>query len=259
MPELSDQENFILPTKKPWYKTGRGVGLFFFLSILIVTIFIFIGFFGYYAWQIKYGDIRQIEQAFEDSKFSVASNLANNINSTKIIIEDWPRYIHAFNPTSGELGAPVTIIVFIDFQCPYSQEAYPVFKIVSEKYADIVKVVFKHLSVNDIHPEAMQAADAATCAQAQGRFWDYYDKLFMAPSLDTDTLVLEANDLGLHMEDFVACLDGEAYREQINTDSLDAVSMGVRGTPTYFVNGLKVEGAITADEWDRIILEFLKS
>lgn len=232
--------------------------LYVFLSLLALAVLGFASLFFYYGWQIKYGDAGKLAKDFAQDKFSMDSRLANSAGNAKVQIDDWQKYVRPANPVWGGSQASITVLVFIDFECPFSREAYDGFKQVMEKYAPVVKVVFKSLPLAEIHPNSLRAANAAACAGEQGKFWEYYDRLFIDKKLDEAGLTASAGALGLDANKFSACLGQNKYEAQIMDDMKDAVSLGVRGTPTYFVNGLKVEGVTSAGDWDKIILNFLQ-
>ncbi len=251
-------ENNAWRSSKPWSKKFRGVILLIILGLIVITILLFGGFFVYYTWQMKYGDSNQLDKQFTNDKSTWDSELADSVNKAKVIEADWKKYIRSANPVWGEPGAPVAILAFIDFACPYSQEAYAGFKLIEEKYEPVIRVVFKFMPLQSLHPQTMLAANAAKCAQEQGKFWSYHNLLFDKQILDNDSLLSYADELNLLLTSFSTCLAEYKYQADIDQDLSDAIELGVRGTPTYFVNGLKVEGAISLADWDKIILELLK-
>ena len=172
-------------------------------------------------------------------------------------IKDINDFIRPNNPVFGKKDAPITILAFIDFECPYSSEAYADFKKIMSKYEPVIRVIFKNLPLINLHPDAMVAAEAGMCANEQNKFWPYYDLLFTKKDLENNPFVAYAEELGLNQDKFSICLGEEKYLPQITQDVSDAVSLGLRGTPTYFVNGAIIEGNITEADWDKVILQFL--
>lgn len=249
------ENNFTSEPIKPWYKTIKGLLLVFFLSLIILGALFFTGLFFYYTWQIKYGNAGKLTEQFSSQKFSQSSAL---IGSSESFSEaEIKNYIRSFNPVLGSNQAPIKIMAFVDFECPYCREAYPIFKNISDKYSSVIQVIFKHIPLVDIHPNSAEAALAAACAQEQGKFWTFYDQLFIDPSLSEIGIKQIAEAISLDMDKFNNCWGLNKYQTQVEQDMQDAVFLGVRGTPTYFVNGLKVEGVPTLVEWDKIILQFL--
>ncbi|MCR4405016.1 MAG: DsbA family protein [Candidatus Acetothermia bacterium] len=167
-------------------------------------------------------------------------------------------------PTKGCLDAPVTIVEFSEFYCPFCArfvwETLP--KIVEEYVKkDLVKLVFRNFPV---HGEpAIQAALAGECAHEQGRFWEYHDRLFTATSkeyrqLDATALVNLAGELGLDRAAFRECLSSGRYRANLEEDIAEGKRLGVRGTPTFFINGQMVVGAQPFEKFKQVIEEELK-
>jgi len=224
--------------------------------IFALIVIIFVGFFTYYLWQIRYGEESTIREL--NTKFSKKITINPSQELATSTVADVKYIIRPYDPTVGEKEAPIAIITFIDFECPYCQESYPIFKQITEKYAPAVRVVFKHLPFSNLHPQAMNAALAATCAQEQNKFWEYYDILFTTKQLDDTSLYAYAKQLSLNESQFSNCIKNKKYKQHIDQDSLDAVSAGMRGTPTYIVNGKIYEGVLSIQEWDTIILSNLK-
>ncbi len=240
--------------KRPWYKTGLGVTFLGLISLFIFVAVVFAGFFSYYAWQLKYGDAQKLVKEFTTENFSVDPELSM-IEIDNIQEKDINKYIRDFNPVLYAGGKPITIIAFIDFECPFCHESYPIFKTVMAKYEPLVKVIFKNLPLENLHPGTELSANAAACAGEQNKFWDYYDGLFLISDHTDEGLINLAGQLNLNYNTFVTCLDASKYQNDISQDMMDAVDLGLIGTPTYFVNGYKVEGSMSLEEWDKIILD----
>lgn len=165
----------------------------------------------------------------------------------------------------GPRNSAVTIIEFSDFQCPYCKQAADTLRQVLQAYGDKVRLVFKHLPL-PIHPDAFNAAQASVCAAAQGKFWEYHDRLFSSSSLSSDALIGLASDLGLSIKDFTACLASESSRAIVSKDIRDSRQADVQGTPTFIINGRAMKGARGQEDLKRTIdqeinrsLESLKS
>ncbi|MBT4120547.1 MAG: DsbA family protein [Candidatus Magasanikbacteria bacterium] len=248
------QNTAVNKIKRPWYKTGVGIVFLGFVSLILLVSVTFAGFVSYYAWQLKYGDAEKLVQQFSTEKFTQDPGLAIS-GDADIAEKDLNKYIRDHNPVWGQGDKPVTIISFIDFECPFCLESYPIFKSVTSKYKPIVKVVFKHLPLENLHPGAEMSANAAACADEQDKFWDYYDGLFLDNNHAQVGLTGLAEKIGLNSQNFTACLGTKKYQKNINQDLTDAVELGLIGTPTYFVNGYKVEGALGAEQWEQIILQ----
>jgi protein-disulfide isomerase len=149
-------------------------------------------------------------------------------------------------PFKGERTAPVTLIEFSDFQCPYCKQASQIISTLLAGYGGKVRFVFKHLPL-PIHPESLKAAQAAVCAGEQGRFWDYHDRLFAASDLSAKELTSIASDLGMNSGDFQSCLDSERSRAKVLGDVKTSRRLGIEATPTFLINGRLFKGALNAD------------
>jgi protein-disulfide isomerase len=163
----------------------------------------------------------------------------------------------ADGPTRGPAGAPIELIEFSDFQCPYCLRANPIVKQVLSTYGDRIRFVYRNYPLPS-HPNARPAAEAAQCAAEQGQFWPYHDRLFADPSkLADEDLKQSASALGLDAARFNACFDSHKYKGRVEADIQAANEAGVNGTPAFFINGRMLSGAQPFDEFKRVIDEEL--
>ncbi len=147
----------------------------------------------------------------------------------------------------GELGRPLELVMFGDFQCPYCLGAQSVLRRVHDRLGDRLAFAFRHLPIPERHPLAPLAAQASEAAAAQGDFWEYHDALFGAqPRLSRETMLEVGRDLGLDADRMAAELDSGAHRERIERDLRSAAASGATGTPSFFVNGARHYGAYDA-------------
>jgi len=146
-------------------------------------------------------------------------------------------------PSRGPANAPVTIVEFSDFQCPYCARVQSELAKVRETYNDKVRIVYKDFPLS-IHNNAQKAAEASRCAREQNKYWEYHDVLFQNGSaLSPDNLKKFAADLQLDTAKFNACLDSGKYAAAVNKDIADGTKVGVSGTPAFLVNGRFLSGA----------------
>ena len=158
----------------------------------------------------------------------------------------------------GPANAPIEIIEFSDFQCPYCQRANPTVDQVLKTYGDRVRFVYRHFPLGN-HPNAKPAAEASQCAAEQGKFWEYHDTLFANPSKLADAdLKQHAAGLGLDTSKFNACFDSHKYKAQVEADMQAGEEAGVNGTPAFFVNGRMLSGAQPFEQFKRLIDEELE-
>ena len=165
-------------------------------------------------------------------------------------------------PITGPAGAPITLVEFSDFQCPYCSAAVGQLKAVLKMYPTQVKLIFKQFPL-EMHPQADLAAAAAVAAQKQGKFWVLHDAMFAHPEeLSRKGIVSLAQQNGLDMNRFENDIDSTAVRETVVRDVQDGNQAGVEGTPSVFINGQRYNGPITVDALKVIIdgkLQFAKA
>jgi len=160
-------------------------------------------------------------------------------------------------PTKGPANAPVTIIEWSDFECPFCARGAERVNEIIAKYGDKVRFAYKHQPLS-FHKNAMLAAQASMAAHEQGKFFEYHDLLFANQrSLERDSLERYAEQLGLDMTKFRSALDSGKYAAYVRKDSQDGSALGATGTPTFFVNGRQIVGAKPLAEFSRIIDEEL--
>jgi predicted DsbA family dithiol-disulfide isomerase len=154
----------------------------------------------------------------------------------------------------GKPNAPITIVEFSDFQCPFCRQSYPVLQQVLTKYPTQVKLAYRDFPLRDLHPQAQLAAEAARCAKEQNKFWEYHDLLFSNPDkLDRPGLLTEARALNLNEKQFVTCLDTDKYASAIDDDVKAGSAAKVEGTPAFFINGVFVPGMQTEAQFEQKI------
>ena len=152
--------------------------------------------------------------------------------------------VAATGPSKGPEDAPVTIVEFADFECPYCSRILPSLERLEETYGDKVRLVFRQFPLSNIHRHAQNAAEASLCANEQNKFWEMHDVMFEEQrALGLEELKEKAVRLGLHTEEFNACLDSNKYADQVAADFDDARRLGLTGTPAMFINGRFLSGA----------------
>jgi len=146
------------------------------------------------------------------------------------------------DPVKGPKSAPVTIVEFTDFQCPYCKNSQNTLKQVETAYAEKIKLVERQYPL-PFHNRAKPAAEAALCAKEQGKFWEMHDLLFPSQSLEDADIQRFAQQVGLNKKKFDNCLAEHKFAARIDADIADGQRFGVRGTPHFFINGRPISGA----------------
>jgi len=200
------------------------------------------------------------EQQREVARQSLITELRKSGPAVSVMF-DAPRRsvpVDPADPTIGNKAAPITLIEFADFQCPYCGRVAPTIKKLRETYGDKVRLVWKDFPLTQIHPQAFKAGEAAHCAGDQGKYWEYHDRLFAnQQSLMPDDLKKHAADLGLDAAAFSACLDTSKYGERVRDGVAEGTRLGVNSTPMFYVNGRIVSGAQPYEAFVSVIDEEL--
>jgi protein-disulfide isomerase len=158
-------------------------------------------------------------------------------------------------PSLGPENAPITLVEFSDYQCPYCKRWHDeVYQQLLAAYPGQIRFVYRQFPLTSIHPDAMSAAIASLCAEDQDSFWQFHDKLFSNEyGLGRDAFTKYAADLGLNTSAFETCLDSGKFDDFIQQDMDFSLNLGIRSTPTFFVNGLAVVGAQPIDAFKQVI------
>lgn len=200
---------------------------------------------GYFAW--GRGDVSGKTQ-------QVATPTTGEVRRYDVPIND-------DDPTRGPEDAPVTMIEFSDYECPFCQRYFDqVATRLWQEYEGKILYVFKDFPLTSMHPNAKPAAEAAMCAYEQDAFWEFHNKLFsMELDLNKETYNKYAADLDLDLEQFTECLDERRYSENVQADMDFAANLGVSSTPTFLINGIPVIGAQPYEVFVQLIESELKA
>jgi protein-disulfide isomerase len=204
---------------------------------------------------LKSMKVQQARQAYARDLLSRAEG-----NNDAVLVLRPPTVRVSIDPARvrGNPNAPVTIVEFSDFSCPYCQKAELALTEVLAKYPGKVKLAYRDYPLRAAHPNAQSAAEASRCAADQGKFWEFHDLLFLNPDKQDRTALLDdAHSLELDGKKFESCLSSGQYKPQIEQDLQDGMKAGVRGTPAFFVNGVLLDGVQTPEALERIIKEEL--
>lgn len=197
------------------------------------------------------------EQKVQASHHAYLAGLKQRTKVERFLEEPEPTRVHvsaegAF--TQGPKDAPVTIIEFSDFQCPYCSRVIATLKEVVRLYPKQVRIAFRDFPIAGLHPKAAKAAEAARCAGEQGKFWEYHDLLFESQAQATPADFKRfAEQLKLDASRFATCLDSGKHAAAVASDVQEGTRLGITGTPTFFINGRLVVGALPLETFQRLI------
>lgn len=158
------------------------------------------------------------------------------------------------SPVLGSDDAEITLIEFSDFECPFCRKWHrEVFDKIRQDYPDQVRFVYRDFPLTSLHPEAVPAAEAAECANEQDMFWEYAEKLYSVDELGEEIYLQYAQELDLDQEQFEQCIDESRYTDDVMSDYDYASNLGVRSTPTFFLNGVPLVGAQPYEVFKEVI------
>jgi protein-disulfide isomerase len=195
------------------------------------------------------------------AKAQIAALDAARANTEQQPAADAPQQVRRYDipvdddPGIGPEDAPILIIEFSDYECPFCQKWHAeVWPLIQSKYGDKVRLVYRDFPLFNMHPNATPAAMAANCANDQGRYWEFHSALFSGQyPLSRKSYDAIAADLGLNASTFASCIESEKYKAEIEADYQFAAELGIQSTPTFFVNGLAIVGAQPFEMFDQLI------
>lgn len=192
----------------------------------------------------------RLQKAIEDYADSLRAK------TEVVVLLERPSVNITYDPARvrGNPGAPVTIVEFSDFQCPFCRASESTLKQLLTKYDGRIKLAYLDFPLREIHPKAQGAAEAARCAAEQGKFWEYHDALYADQSkLEGPDLVTSAVALNMDEKSFRSCLESGKFKDKIEADREQGTKAGVAGTPGFFINGVFLSGAQPQAEFEKII------
>ena len=213
---------------------------------------------GVFVWQTisYYRDIRGgLYRDVADRRLdaSISSAVAN----AQVTEEDLAALVPTgLFPERGSRSAPITVVEFVDYQCPFCQRSAPAVRKVIDAYGDQVRLIIRDFPITSLHPTAITSARAARCVLQQGQetYWRFHDLLYANSTEQTpENLRVWAQAAGARVDVFAACLADERSLALVNRDIEDGLRVGVQGTPTFFVNGVKFQGALDEKLLSRIL------
>jgi predicted DsbA family dithiol-disulfide isomerase len=182
------------------------------------------------------------EQKTRDATVALEQRLQSERGVTVHFEPFRARHDNEGSPALGPANAPVTLVEYSDFECPFCARFATTLKQLHQEFGDDLRIVYRQFPITSIHPGAFKAAEASLCAHDQGRFWEMHDAMFAQQNrLAVSDLRQLARQLGLDQRKFDSCLDTGRHVERVQNDTREAVTLGVNGTPALFVNGVPLE------------------
>ncbi|MFH1405080.1 MAG: DsbA family protein [Patescibacteria group bacterium] len=228
------------------------------IIVSIITVFV-LCLLGLFVWRVLFfidkinsGEIMQIDSRFTENQ-TVNPKLISlpQISGIYDVTTD-------DDPSLGSNEPKVVIVEFGDFGCPYCRTSSFVMRSFSNTYANSVKFIYRDFPVVELHPQAQLAAEASECAHDQGKYWQYHDKLYLnQTNLEKDRLIQIAIEVNMNIEQFKLCLNSGMKTKEVQEDYADGIAAGVQGTPTFFINGVRIAGSIPEDVLIQIIEKVL--
>lgn len=251
--EPMEPANFA-PVRSTAYRLGM-IGAYFLVGCVVILL----GTFGYsvahYVKGIRSGDISVAPRSFAASQAPDTKTLLRLAAASPGTGNLAP----ANEPSLGKATAPVTVVEFADFGCPYSAEVSEVIRALAVQYPEQIRFVYRDFPLDELHPGATLASRGGYCAAQSGQFWQFHDAIYRKQSdLSREAIIALASDLGLG-DRFVTCLDDDASAKAVSADIADGIKAGVSATPTFFINGTRVEGSIPYAYFVELINAFLRA
>lgn len=190
----------------------------------------------------------------DTDKNTVNQNIINGAELNK-------SFSSLFSPKFGNPDSEISVIMFMDFDCPFCGQEYESLKRAMIKYKDYGYFEFRNMPLDTLHPNSRLIANSVMCANSQNKFWEMFDELFInydsRQNIEDEVEFLKTiynygKNIGLNMDDFSKCYDENRFEKIINKDFIDGVNYGVNSTPTFFINGNMVSGAITYENWEKL-------
>lgn len=158
----------------------------------------------------------------------------------------------------GKNDAPITLVEYGDYQCPYCGQAYPIVKQIQENFGDNLRFVFRNFPLSEMHQYAFGAAEAAEVADDYGKFWEMHDMLYEhQDQLSESHLIDYASQLGIDPKEFRTKLESNSKAQRVKDDFMSGVESGVNGTPSFYINNRKYEGAWDYESLKTILSELI--
>jgi len=237
--------------KSRWYQTWWGTTLAGFGGLVAAFIIVVAATTVSYWWQISHGDSKTLQERFGAGfTASTQGSGAAKIDRAKLETLD--------DPFLGRPGAPIVIVEFVDFKCPNCKAAAPIIHQVADNYGSKVKIIVRDFPAESLHPGTTFFSQLAYCAGQQKHFWQMHDVFYndqdtLPEALAPEDIKALADRAGVDAAALSSCANSAEAVRKVKNNYFAGISFGVRGTPTFFINGEKVEGVISFEEWKRYL------
>ncbi len=235
-----------------WYQTAWGVLLVGLGGLAVFALVVFGVMTVNFWWQIKHGGGSVLQQQVY-SGFTSAQGVNQNTEQVDRNVLENGDFPYLGNP-----NASTTIVVFGDFRCPFTKEAWPILQQLVNQYGYKIKLIFRNFPAESIHPGTTKLSQIGACAQAQGNYWGVHNYLFanqtnLPVNLTPGDVAALASANNLDLDKLNKCIDSSAAATKVNRDYADGYRFGVAGTPTFFINGQKIQGVVPFSAWESFV------
>lgn len=247
--DIESLDTPIAPQKSFWKRPG-GIALIIVGGLVVVVLVMFGAMVLAFYRRIMNGE--DLSYLARQEQFTQSATLAGQTSGKTEVAQD--EVVTSDDPAIGNANAPITVVEFLDFECPFSAQAFPFIREAATENPEKIRLIIRDLPLDDVHPNARLAAEAAGCANDQKRFWAYHDKLFQnQQALDRENLIGYAEQVGLDKKTFTQCLESGRFRAEVQEDFQAGVAAGAVGTPTFYINGRKFQGIIPEEVWAQLV------
>lgn len=235
----------ISPTSLEMFRPNSSAVLIVIVAALFVVIGFITGAIIFSNRSLNAGDVEALVRSIIEKELAVSSGSGGQIDSVALIDDD---------PSFGPTDAPVTIVEFSDYNCPFcTRFAGETLPRLRQQYGSLIRFVYRDLPIIG-GQSSIDAAVAGNCAHIQGKFWEFHDLLFAnSEARERDIYVAFADELGMNTGAYTTCLDDKAQLDEVTLDYLDGQGLGIDGTPAFFINGKTIRGAQPFDTFALVI------
>ncbi|HSR89311.1 MAG TPA: DsbA family protein [Candidatus Udaeobacter sp.] len=237
-----------------WYQTGWGVALLGLGGLVLFVVLAFGAITVKFWWQIKHGQGSLLQQQVYGGFTALQGGNQSQEKIDRSVLEkgDFP-YL-------GNPNAPITIVVFGDFRCPFTKEVWPTMERLANQYGYKIKLIFRNFPAKSLHPGTDKLSQIAVCAYEQGKYWKTHNYLFaqqdaLPVTLSPTDIANLASQNDLDLDKLQKCLTNNQTATKVNRDYADGYRFGVGGTPTFFINGQKTQGVVPWEAWEKLVKE----